>query len=77
MTQTARRFSSTATAEASEVPSRRRRHIDRGHVLSYLILIGFGLVYLGPMLMLLNTALKTQPGFAKDPVGITSTFSIE
>ena len=77
MTQTARPFSSTATAEASEAPRRRRRPIDRGHVLSYLILIGFGLVYLGPMLMLLNTALKTQPGFAKDPVGITSSFSIE
>jgi raffinose/stachyose/melibiose transport system permease protein len=44
---------------------------------SYLILLAIGAVYLGPFLMLLNTALKTQPGFAKDPVGLTSTFSFE
>jgi raffinose/stachyose/melibiose transport system permease protein len=77
MTQTAWSTSASQAAEASEAPARRRRPIDRGHVLSYLILIGFGLVYLGPMLMLLNTALKTQPGFAKDPIGLTSSFSFE
>ncbi len=65
------------TAQMDQLPPRRRAPIDRGHVLSYLILIGFGLVYLGPMLMLINTALKTQPAFAKDPVGMTTTFSFE
>ncbi|MFN8518329.1 MAG: carbohydrate ABC transporter permease [Chloroflexota bacterium] len=65
------------TAQMEDLPTRRRKPIDRGHVLSYLILIGFGLVYLGPMLMLINTALKSQPAFAKDPVGVTTTFSFE
>lgn len=60
-----------------EATRRRRRPIDRGHVLSYLILLGIGVIYLGPMLMLLNTALKTQPDFAKDPVGVTGTLSFE
>ncbi len=77
MTQTTWTTSATQTAEESVAPRRRRRPIDRGHVLSYLILIGFGLVYLGPMLMLVNTALKTQPAFAKDPIGLTSSFSFE
>jgi raffinose/stachyose/melibiose transport system permease protein len=72
----------TATAAADDdartAPApRRRKPIDRGHVLSYVLLLGIGAIYLGPMLMLLNTALKTQPGFAKDPVGITSTFSVD
>ncbi len=71
-------WSTTAsTTDAVEAPARRRRRIDRGHVLSYLLLLVIGAIYLGPMLMLLNTALKTQPGFAKDPVGLTSTFSFE
>lgn len=71
-------WSTTATTtDTIEAPARRRRRIDKGHVLSYLLLLVIGAIYLGPMLMLLNTALKTQPGFAKDPVGLTSTFSFE
>jgi raffinose/stachyose/melibiose transport system permease protein len=76
MTQTARPFSSTATAEASEAPRRRRRPIDRGHVLSYLILIGFGLVYLGPMLMLVITAFKTTREFNRSAVSLPTTFDL-
>ena len=67
-----------ATTESQESPPpKRRKPIDKGHVLTYLLLSVIGAIYLGPMLMLLNTALKTQPGFAKDPVGVTSTFSFE
>jgi raffinose/stachyose/melibiose transport system permease protein len=65
------------TATREERLARRGHRLDRVHVLSYAILLGVGLVYLGPMLMLLNTALKTQPGFAKDPIGITATLSVE
>jgi raffinose/stachyose/melibiose transport system permease protein len=75
-------ISTTGSAPAIEEPvttrpRRQRKPIDRGHVLSYALLLGLGAIYLGPFLMLLNTALKTQPAFAKDPIGPTSTFSIE
>lgn len=77
MTQGATWSASATTTDTVETPAQRRRPIHKGHLLSYLLLLVIGAIYLGPMLMLLNTALKTQPGFAKDPVGLTSTFSIE
>jgi raffinose/stachyose/melibiose transport system permease protein len=77
MTRGATWSTTATTTDAVEAPARRRRRIDRGHLLSYLLLLVIGAIYLGPMVMLLNTALKTQPGFAKDPVGLTSTFSFE
>jgi hypothetical protein len=61
----------TTDVDVAETARPRRKPIDRGHVVSYLLLLGIGAVYLGPMLMLLNTALKTQPGFAKDPIGLS------
>ncbi len=39
------------------------------------MLLVLAVIYLGPLLMLVNTALKTPPEFAKDPVGLTTTFS--
>ena len=43
------------------------RKIDIGKLLSYIILIIFAMVYIGPMLMLVNTAFNTLPNFMRDP----------
>jgi raffinose/stachyose/melibiose transport system permease protein len=56
---------------------RSRRRMDRWTVGSYALLIVLAVLYIGPMLMLVNTALKTAPEFAKDPVGLTTTVSVE
>jgi raffinose/stachyose/melibiose transport system permease protein len=55
---------------------RRRRRLDWAMVGSYALLIVLAILYAGPLLMLLNTALKTSPEFAKDPVALTSSFSV-
>lgn len=62
-------------AETTRV--RRRRRPDWSTVGSYALLLVLAVIYIGPMLMLINTALKTTPEFAKDPVGLTATFSVE
>ena len=62
--------------EAARV-RRSRRRLDRWTVGSYVLLLVLAILYVGPMLMLVNTALKTTPEFAKDPVGLTSTLSVE
>ena len=56
--------------------TRPRRRVSWWTVGSYALLIVLAVVYVGPMLMLVNTALKTTPEFAKDPVGLTTTFSV-
>jgi raffinose/stachyose/melibiose transport system permease protein len=75
-------MSAAATADplaatSEDVRVRRRRRLDWTTVGSYALLLVLAVVYVGPMLMLVNTALKTTPEFAKDPVGLTSTFSVE
>jgi raffinose/stachyose/melibiose transport system permease protein len=54
----------------------RRRRLDWGVVGTYAVLIVLAILYLGPLLMLVNTSLKTGPEFAKDPVGLTRSFSV-
>ncbi len=43
------------------------RRIRWGRVISYAILIAFALVYIGPILMLVNTAFNTLPQFMVNP----------
>ncbi len=64
------------TSRAARVRPGRRR-LDWWTVGTYALLIALAVLYIGPMLMLINTALKTSPEFAKDPVALTTTFSIE
>jgi raffinose/stachyose/melibiose transport system permease protein len=54
----------------------RMRRPDLATVGSYAVLLVLAAIYLGPLLMLLNTALKTGPEFAKNPVGPTTSFDI-
>jgi raffinose/stachyose/melibiose transport system permease protein len=53
----------------------RRRRLDLATVGSYAVLLVLAVIYLGPLLMLLNTSLKTGPQFAKDPVGLATSLS--
>lgn len=75
-------MSSAVTADplatvAEATSARRSRRLDRWTVGSYALLLVLAVLYVGPMLMLVNTALKTAPEFAKEPVGLTTTFSVE
>lgn len=53
----------------------RRGRLDLATAGSYAVLLVLALIYLGPLLMLLNTSLKTGPQFAKDPVGLATSLS--
>lgn len=50
------------------------RRIKWGQIVSYAILILFAILYAGPILMLVNTSLKTMPEFMKNAVSIADTF---
>ncbi len=75
--------SAPAVATSTDRPAERaakgvrRRRIDWGRIAAYAVLVVLAAVYLGPLLMLVNTALKTLPEFAKNPVGPTTTFTIK
>ena len=49
-----------------------RKPFPWGRLLSYAFLIALAVVYLGPLLMLLNTALKTMPLFMKDATALAT-----
>lgn len=73
----------TSTAKDAAIANRERavrrvgrRRIDWGRVAAYGVLLLLAAIYIGPLLMLVNTALKTMPEFAKNPVGPTTTFTI-
>jgi raffinose/stachyose/melibiose transport system permease protein len=66
-----------ATTKGAARVRRRRGRLDRWTVGTYALLIVLAVLYIGPMLMLVNTALKTTPEFAKDPVALTTSFSVE
>lgn len=51
-----------------ESKSQARRPIKWGRIGIYAILIVLGIIYAGPLLMLINTAFKTLPEFMKDAV---------
>lgn len=47
------------------------------HVASYALLIIFAIIYAGPLLMLVNTALKTLPAFMKDATSLVTSMNFE
>jgi raffinose/stachyose/melibiose transport system permease protein len=52
------------------VPARRRLRINWGKIASYAFLLMLSLVYLGPLLMLVNTSLKTTRSFNRDATSL-------
>ena len=55
----------------------RKNRIKWGKVASYAILVLFAIIYLGPLLMLINTSLKTNPSFMRDPIGLAVEFKLQ
>jgi raffinose/stachyose/melibiose transport system permease protein len=49
-----------------------RKRIDWGRIASYVFLTLLLIAYLGPLLMLVNTSLKTMPEFMKDATSLAS-----
>ena len=56
----------TTIASKPATKERVRKPINWGRVVTYALLIVFAIIYLGPLLMLLNTSLKTLPEFMKN-----------
>ena len=54
-----------------------RRPIKWGKILSYAVLIIFAIIYAGPLLMLINTSLKTLPEFMKSATSPVTSFNFE
>lgn len=52
----------------------RRKPINWGRIASYGIMVLMALIYLGPLLMLLNTSLKTMPSFSTNATGLATEF---
>jgi len=63
-----------ATTEFTMTPKRSRNE-RWGLIGSYVVLLLASLLYIGPLLMLINTAFKTLPEFYKDPIGLASSFN--
>lgn len=70
-----------ATLErAKEHPATRvypERRIDWAKVGSYLILLVFAAIYIGPLLMLINTSFKTLPEFFRSATGLAETINFD
>lgn len=53
------------------------RRVDWGKVVSYLILLIFAVLYLGPLLMLVSTAFKTLPEFFRNATGLPEALNLD
>ena len=57
--------------------SKSSRNARWGLIGSYVVLLLVSLLYIGPLLMLVNTAFKTLPEFYQDPIGLASSFNFD
>lgn len=62
---------------SSTASYRRTGRVNWGRIGSYTFLVLLGIVYLGPLLMLVNTALKTMPSFMKDATSLATELNFE
>ena len=65
-------MATTLDRAPSRADARVERPINWGKVGSYVILLAFAVVYVGPLLMLVNTSFKTLPEFFKNATGLPS-----
>ncbi len=56
----------------TDITSTTRRQIDWGKIGSYAFLIVLAIIYLGPLLMLVNTSLKTTSSFMRDATALAA-----
>ncbi len=54
-----------------------QKSIDIGKIASYTLLIVLAIIYLGPLLMLVNTTLKTMPSFMKNATSLATEFHFQ
>lgn len=54
----------------------RRPRLTLGLVFTYVVLIVLAVLYLGPLLMLVNTAFKTPASFGRDPMTLATSFDL-
>jgi raffinose/stachyose/melibiose transport system permease protein len=52
-----------------------QRNARLSKIASYVVLLFFSVLYIGPLLLLFNTAFKTLPEFYKNPIGLASGFN--
>lgn len=64
------------TTTEPKTPSGRRKE-RQALVASYAVLAFFGVLYIGPLLVLVNTAFKTLPEFYQNPIGLAAGFNFE
>ena len=63
--------------EGPREPARWRTLLRRSHLASYVILLAFSVVYIGPLLMLVTTAFKTLPEFFRNPTGLPESWRFD
>lgn len=54
-----------------------KRRMDWGKIGSYAFLIILAILYLGPLMMLINTSLKSMPSFSKDATGLATELRLQ
>jgi raffinose/stachyose/melibiose transport system permease protein len=52
-------------------------YLNRSKIVSYIILLAFTVIYLGPLLMLINTSFKTQASFMRDATTVSTTINFK
>lgn len=57
--------------------TRSDKRTNWGRIASYAFLLLLAVIYLGPLLMLVNTSLKTMPTFMKDATGLATEFHLQ
>jgi len=68
---------SAAITSKSLTKQQANRYINWGLIVSYLVLLVFAVIYLGPLLMLVNTSLKTMPDFMKNATALPATLNFQ
>jgi raffinose/stachyose/melibiose transport system permease protein len=53
------------------------RYLTKNTIGSYIILLFFAVIYLGPLLMLVNTSFKTQSSFMRDATAPATTINVK
>lgn len=63
----------TTEPKTSSAKGRERQSL----IASYVVLAFFSVLYIGPLLVLVNTAFKSLPEFYQNPIGLASEFNFE
>jgi len=67
----------SSVSEIVEKPRRTGSKINWWRIIGYVVLLIFAIMYLGPLLMLVNTSLKTTPEFFKNATSLPTTINLD